>query len=415
MTTTVDEVPASLLIDFDIVTDSALHRDPQRRMSELFGNDGRDILFTPHNGGHWIVTSYALAHEILCDARRFGSFPIGVPTNYTQRPRLIPLESDIEDHKRYRRLLYPVFAPEAVKQLEQAVRERTRAILDEALRDGEIDFLRDVAKPIPTQLFVNQMGLDESDLERFYAWERGFYRAPTEAERMACGQNIAAYLHDAVEAHKQNPRDDIVSMLLAAEVDGERLTSDEVDAICYLLFLAGIDTVAAMLSFITLYLAEHPGLWQRLRRDGALLERSVDEFLRMHAFINLNRIVSEDTGFHGVQFRAGDNVVIPSYLTDRDPRAFPDPDRFDEGRTPSQRNRHHAFGAGAHKCLGLHLAKLEVQVVLEELCRRIERLEISDRARITAHGGTTMGLDCLPLTLTLASGDGPAHRAGAGR
>ncbi|MEM9313261.1 MAG: cytochrome P450 [Pseudomonadota bacterium] len=403
MPSTISDVPEALVIDFDIVTDTALHADPQKRLTELFADDDRDIVYSPYNGGHWLITSYTMAHEILCDAKRFGSFPIGVPTNYTQRPRLIPLESDTEEHKKYRRLLNPVFAPDTVRGLEDAVRERTCTILDSALKDGEIDFLRDIAKPIPTQLFASQMGLDENHLDQFFEWERGFYRAPTEEERMACGQNIAAYLHDTVEQHKENHRDDIVGMLLEVEVDGERLTSDEVDAICYLLFLAGVDTVAAMLSFITLYIADKPDLWQRLREDHEFLKQSVDEFLRMHAFINLNRIVSEDMDFHGVRFRAGDNVVVPSYLTDRDPRAFPEPDDFNVERTARERNRHHAFGAGAHKCLGLHLAKLEIQVVLEELCRRVEAIELTDRSRVTAHGGTTMGLDCLPVTLKLAA------------
>ena len=133
-----------------------------------------------------------------------------------------------------------------------------------------------------------------------------------------------------------------------------------------------------------LYFAKNPDLWQRLREDRALIEQSVYEFLRMHAFINLNRIVSEDCEFHGVQFRAGDNIVIPSFVTNRDENVFNEPDQFDEGRSATERNRHHAFGAGAHKCLGLHLAKLEVRVVLEELCDRIEAVEIQDPRQITA-------------------------------
>jgi len=401
MPTVPRDVPQELLIDFDIVADPALHDDPQARLIDVFENDGRAISYSPHNGGHWIITTHGLAHEILCDAQRFGSFPIGVPANYTQRPRLIPLESDVSDHRRYRRLLLPIFAPDTVKRMESAVRERTINVLTSTLINGEIDFLAAIAKPIPTQLFANQMGLREEDLGQFYTWERGFYRAPSEAERMACGQNIATYLHNTVQAHKLNPKDDIVSMLLDAEVEGERLNDDEVDAVCYLLFLAGIDTVAAMLSFITLYLAKNPVLWAQIRADRAFLEQSVDEFLRMHAFINLNRIVSEDCEFHGVHFKAGDNVIIPSFVTNRDSAVFSEPAHFNAERSSTERNRHHAFGAGAHKCLGLHLAKLEVRVVLEELCQRVETIELVDPGRVTAHGGTTMGLDTLPINITL--------------
>ena len=185
MPTLLEEVPAELLTDFDIVADPGLHSDPQTRLLEQFAQDDRPIQYSPHNGGHWLITTHTLAHEILCDARRFGSFPIGVPANYTQRPRLIPLESDVGEHRRYRRLLIPVFAPDAIAKLETDVRTRTRALLDSALIDGELDFLRAIAKPIPTQLFASQMGLDEADLPKFYEWENGFYRAPTEEERAA--------------------------------------------------------------------------------------------------------------------------------------------------------------------------------------------------------------------------------------
>lgn len=401
MASNMADIPSELLTDFDIVADPLLHRDPQQRLREVFGDEPREILYSPHNGGHWIITRHTLAHEILCDAKRFGSFPIGVPANFAQRPRLIPLESDVDEHRRYRRLLLPIFEPRAVRAMEEGVRERTQKVLDNALRHGEIDFLSEIAKPIPTQLFARQMGLNESDLEQFYIWEKGFYRAPTEAERVACGEHIAMHLHQTVQAHKVEPQNDIVSLLLAAEVDGEKLSDDEVDAICFLLFLAGIDTVASMLSFIVFYLARNPDLWLKLRMDAALLDRSVDEFLRMHAFINLNRIVSEDVEFHGVQFRAGDNVVIPSFVTDHDASVFSHPDTFNPDRSATERNRHHAFGAGAHKCLGLHLAKLEVKVVLEELARRVVSMEIKDPSNVSGHGGTTMGLDTLPVHFTL--------------
>lgn len=401
MATQLSDVPADLRSDFDIVADPELHRDPQKRLTSVLLDDPRDIVYTPHNGGHWLVTSHRLAAEILGDARRFGSFPIGVPANFEQRPRLIPLESEVDEHRRYRRLLLPVFKPEVVKRTEDSVRERTREVLDVALKNGEVDFLWDIAKPIPTHVFVQQMGLEPERLKDFYEWEDGFYRAATIEERTAYGQKIAEYLNDTVARHQDSPADDIVGLLLASEVDGERLSTEEVNAIAYLLFLAGIDTVASMLSFIALYLAGNPDLYQRLRSDEALRERSVDEFMRMQAFINLNRICAQDMDFHGVQLREGDNIVIPTFVTSRDPREFEQPHTFSTDRSKTELHQHHAFGAGAHKCIGLHLAKLEVGVVLDELCRRVRSISVPDYSRVTAHGGTTMGLNTLPVILEL--------------
>jgi len=401
MATQLPDIPEALLSDFDIVGDVGLVADPQQRLLETLAKDPRDIVYTPHNGGHWLVTSHELGREILSNADLFGSFPIGIPANMEQRPRLIPLESDAAAHRRYRRLLLPIFEPAAVQQLQAGAETLAQEILDDVLPEGEFDFLWRVAKPISMGVFVRQLGLEPERLDEFYAWESGFYRAPTMEERIECGQNIGAYLSAVVSQHVEHPKDDIVTMLLNVEVEGERLSQEEVQSICYLLFLASIDTVATMLSFIVRHLARDQALFRRLKEDRTAIADSVDELLRMHAFINLNRICERDTVFHGVAFRAGDNIVVPSFVTDRDERVFADPDAFNADRSKREKNQHHAFGAGAHKCIGLHVAKMEVRVVLEALFDRISSLELVSESAVTGHGGTTMGLDTIPIKVTL--------------
>jgi len=401
MATQLQDIPEALLSDFDIVGDVGLVADPQQRLLETLREDPRDIVYTPHNGGHWLVTSHELGREILSNADLFGSFPIGIPANMEQRPRLIPLESDAAAHRRYRRLLLPIFEPAAVQQLQAGAETLAQEILDDVLPEGEFDFLWRVAKPISMGLFVRQLGLEPERLDEFYAWETGFYRAPTMEERIECGQNIGAYLSAVVNQHVEHPKDDIVTMLLNVEVEGERLSQEEVQSICYLLFLASIDTVATMLSFIVRHLSRDQALFRRLKEDRTAIADSVDELLRMHAFINLNRICERDTVFHGVAFRAGDNIVVPSFVTDRDERVFADPDAFNADRSKREKNQHHAFGAGAHKCIGLHVAKMEVRVVLEALFDRINSLELVSESAVTGHGGTTMGLDTIPIKVTL--------------
>ncbi|MEK9654919.1 MAG: cytochrome P450 [Halieaceae bacterium] len=401
MPTQIHEVPEALLSDFDIVEDKGFFVDPQQYFLDSLVKDPRDIVYTPRNGGHWLVTSHELAREVLSNAELFGSFPIGIPANMEQRPRLIPLESSASEHRRYRRLLLPIFEPEAVQRLQTGAELLAATVLDEVLPQGEFDFLWKVAKPISMGLFVRQLGLEPERLDEFYAWETGFYRAPTMEERIVCGEKIGGYLFDVVQQHVAEPKDDIVSMLLSVDVEGERLTVEEVHAICYLLFLASIDTVATMLSFIIRHLARDRALFDRLKSDRDKIAASVDEFMRMHAFINLNRICERDTDFHGVQFRAGDNIVIPSFVTDRDERTFADPDTFNADRSKKERNQHHAFGAGAHKCIGLHVAKMEVKVVLEAFFDRVASLELVSEQAVTGHGGTTMGLDTIPIKVTL--------------
>ena len=401
MPTQIHEVPEALLSDFDIVEDKGFFVDPQQYFLDSLVKDPRDIVYTPRNGGHWLVTSHELAREVLSNAELFGSFPIGIPANMEQRPRLIPLESSASEHRRYRRLLLPIFEPEAVQRLQTGAELLAATVLDEVLPQGEFDFLWKVAKPISMGLFVRQLGLEPERLDEFYAWETGFYRAPTMEERIVCGEKIGGYLFDVVQQHVAEPKDDIVSMLLNVDIEGERLTVEEVHAICYLLFLASIDTVATMLSFIIRHLARDRALFECLKSDRDKIAASVDEFMRMHAFINLNRICERDTDFHGVQFRAGDNIVIPSFVTDRDERTFADPDTFNADRSKKERNQHHAFGAGAHKCIGLHVAKMEVKVVLEAFFDRVASLELVSEQAVTGHGGTTMGLDTIPIKVTL--------------
>lgn len=401
MATQLNEVPEALLSDFDIVEDSGMFVDPQQRLLDSLVKDPRDVVYTPHNGGHWLITSHDLGREVLSNAELFGSFPIGIPANMAQRPRLIPLESDATEHRRYRRLLLPIFEPTAVERLQKGAETLAAEVLDEVLPTGEFDFLWKVAKPISMGLFVRQLGLEPERLDEFYAWETGFYRAPTMEERVACGEKIGGYLFEVVRRHVEQPSDDIVSMLLDVEVEGEKLAVEEVHAICYLLFLASIDTVATMLSFIIRHLARDKILFDSLKADRSKIANSVDEFLRMHAFINLNRICEQDTEFHGVQFRAGDNIVVPSFVTDRDERTFADPDTFNPERSKKERNQHHAFGAGAHKCIGLHVAKMEVRVVLEAFFDRVGSLQLLSEESVTGHGGTTMGLDNLPIQVTL--------------
>ena len=402
MPTVINEVPPNLISDFDIVGDAGLAADPQKRLLETLAVDPRDIFYTPKNGGHWIVTSHELARTILSNAELFGSFPIGVPANFEQRPRLIPLESEASDHRRYRRLLLPIFEPDAIKRLQVGVESISSEILDEVLPQLEFDFLWEIAKPISMGLFVRQLGLEPDMLPQFYEWETGFYRALTLKERLDCGQKISAYLNKVVSQHIEKPKDDIVGMLLNVEVEGEKLSQEEVHAICYLLFLASIDTVASMLSFIVRHLARDEQLFGYLKTDRTRVADSLDELMRMHAFINLNRICVDDVEFHGVQFREGDNIVIPSFVTDRDERVFDDSNAFNPKRSKRARNQHHAFGAGVHKCIGLHLAKMEVRVVLELLLDRIDGLGLVSESAVTGHGGTTMGLDSLPIKVSLS-------------
>jgi cytochrome P450 len=187
----------------------------------------------------------------------------------------------------------------------------------------------------------------------------------------------------------EEPRDDLISKIVHAEMDGRPVTADEAYGVASLLYPAGLDTVTSALSFFMRYLARHPDDQRRLVEDGDVLPKAVEELLRRHAFVNNSRRVMKEIDFAGVHMMPGDRVIVSHVIASRDPEEYPDPDHVDFDRSMQG---HFAFGAGPHRCLGSHLARLELRIALEEWHRRIPSYELSPGKPIGAHGGSVMGV-----------------------
>jgi cytochrome P450 len=190
------------------------------------------------------------------------------------------------------------------------------------------------------------------------------------------------------------PSGDLFDVLLAARIDGRPLTHDEIVDYAFMLFIAGLDTVTAVLGFSLRCLAQQPQLQIALKAEPSSTAAAVEELLRAYSIVNTARVVTRDTEFAGVTMRAGDRVLLATALASRDPAEFADPT---EVRINREVNRHLAFGAGPHRCLGSHLARLEMRVVLEELLKRLPVFGIADDAHIVVHGGGVFGIDRLPV------------------
>ncbi|WP_241756233.1 cytochrome P450 [Actinomadura sp. RB99] len=206
--------------------------------------------------------------------------------------------------------------------------------------------------------------------------------------------SVAALFKELIAERRRDPRDDVVSAALAFEPDGRPVTDDELLQLCTLLFLAGLDTVAAQLSYSFWHLARHDADRARITADPGIVPDAVEELLRAYSLVLPARKRVTDAASHGCPMGAGDMVMLPLAMANRDPRAFPDPRTVDFDRTP---NRHIAFGAGPHRCLGSHLARLELRVAVEEWHRRIPHYRVPDGARPTEHASLVLGLDTLPL------------------
>ena len=305
-------------------------------------------------------------HSMDPDTVEFVAMALGAG-----RP-LIPLMLDGDQHTKYRKLLDPLFAPKQVARLESIVRNLAETLIDAFAGDGEVDLYASFCEPLPSQIFLSQLGLPLDDLP-FLLWVKDGIIRPTDDEhRTTAGPKLVDYLEaelDRREVTGEGDADDLIAAFLAAEVDGHRLTREDVVDITFLLVLAGLDTVTSSLSCMVDWLARHPTERDRLVADPSLLPSAIEELMRVHTpVVAGGRHATADFEIGGVEVKAGDNIRVVWAAANMDPEAFPEPTRVDFERP---NNRHIAFASGFHRCLGSHLARLELRVALETLHRRI--------------------------------------------
>ncbi len=283
---------------------------------------------------------------------------------------LIPLQIDPPHHKNYRKLLDPIFAPKNVKLLEDQTRRLVRDLVAPVVDQGHCNFHDVVAEPLPTTVFLQLLGLPVERAKEFIELKNGIIRPPvkTQKERVeytrGVGSKIYAVLQEAIDERQAERRDDFLSMFLDAEVDGHTLTNDDVLDIGYLFFLAGLDTVTASLDCMLSYLAQHPERRQQLVEDPSLIQHAIEEMLRWETPVQgIVRVATEDTEIAGCPVPKGKIVSVMLHSANVDEASWADPDTIDFDR---EENRHLAFGGGVHRCLGSHLARMELRVALEE-------------------------------------------------
>jgi cytochrome P450 len=288
---------------------------------------------------------------------------------------LIPLQIDPPDHRTYRRLLDPLFSPRRVAQLEAPIRQLARRLVDGVVGQGGCDFNHAIAEPYPSTVFLQLLGLPVSRTEEFLDLKDGIIRpaasTPEEREEMVkrTGQRIYAVLEEVIDARTRAPEDDFISGFLSAEIEGEQLTRNDVIDICYLFFLAGLDTVAASLDCMLAFLAQHPDHRGQIADDPALIPHALEELLRWETPVtSVIRRTTRDTELSGCPIAAGQQVVVLLGSANTDEASW---ERADEVDFHRGGNKHLAFGGGVHRCLGSHLARLELRVLLEEWHARI--------------------------------------------
>ncbi len=349
--------------------------DPYPVLAEL--RERCPVAHSEAHGGFWLATRYEDIREIAQDPETFSSRYSSVPKDVGFGDFCVPpLHLDPPEHTRSKRLLAGAFVPERVERFRESIRSSVVSLID-GLRDQEImDLSYDFARLVPTSVVCQLVGCP-SATDRFTYWVEGILEQASENPENAAVVALDMFTHmsEVVAERRANPGDDVLSMLSQAEIDGDRLSDEEIVYTAVLLVLAGIDTAWSTLASAILHLATHPEDQQRLRDDRGLITGAREEFLRAYAPVTVGRVVARDTVFHGADLKEGEMVLISLPSANRDESVFPD---ADEVRIDREKNRHLAFGSGIHRCLGVNIARMELSIALEELLDRIPTFELAD-------------------------------------
>ena len=359
------------------------------------------IAHTERFGGAWLPTRYEDVAAIAYDTDNFSSRAIVMgnfrpPLDIAPAGGVPPISSDPPFHHDARKLLLPAFTKKAVAKQEAATRAYCHSLIDAFTGRAEVDAAAEYAQHIPTRVIGDMLGFPQSDEPLYREFVEGALEglnAPPEVRVERTG-HLFDYLVTQIRDHLEHPRDDLTSYLLQAEMGGEKLDAFHVAGTMSLLLIAGIDTTWSAIGASLWHLARTPEDRRRLVAEPALLPTAMEEFLRTYAPVTMARLVKHDITWRGADMKAEDWILLSFPAANRDPAHV---DRADEVVIDREVNRHAAFGLGIHRCVGSHLARMELRVALETWLERIPEFSLADPEAVTWAAGQVRGPRTLPL------------------
>ena len=392
-----DEV-SELVSDLD-PTDSRFVRNPYPVYDELRRTCplGQGTRF----GGFWVVSRFIDIRNAAAQPEVFSSASgVTIPAFGNPLPA-IPVEVDPPRHGQYRQLMRAWFSPGEMAKLEGDIREIARSLIDQFASRGYADLAVELAEPFAPIVIARLMGLPESEWQHFRGLAEGMLEAAgaeEDEENLDKAMAFLAYLQQHLEMRKADPtgqRDDLLSRIVQLRIDGQPLSNEEILGVTLTLVAAGQTTTVGATGLMFLNLARHPEVKDQLVADPSLIPRAIEEVLRFDTPSQyVARTVTSDVELHGQHLGVGDRVILLWGSANHDPEEF---DRPGEFRLDREKNRHVAFGAGVHRCLGAPLARLEMRVVLEEVLRRIPDYRVSDWGAVDVSGVIARAVRSLPV------------------
>jgi len=359
------------------------------------------IAHTERFKGAWLPTRYEDMRQIAYDTDNFSSKRVVVrenPPNVSLPSP--PITSDPPHHKPSRMLLLPAFHPKEIDKLIPRTREICNELIDAFQSRGQCCASADYAQHVPVRVIALMLGIPESEGDRFRKWIHVFLEdtirdRDDSAQRLVdTSAEMDAFFRGYVEARQREPRDDLITFLLNARHDGQPLTERHFYGTLRLLLIAGIDTTWSAIGSSLWHLARTPPDRERLIAEPDLITTAVEEFLRAFSPVTMARQVRRDTTVAGCPMKAGEMVLLPFGAANRDPAVFPDPDRVVLDR---EDNRHAAFGLGVHRCAGSNLARMEIQVAIEEWLKRLPDFKLDPNGKVEWSSGPVRGPRAIPM------------------
>ena len=392
-------VPDELVVDYNYLAPIPEGEDNYDILKRL-QQQGHDVLWTPHNGGHWILTraedikwvqeNYGIfSHEVFTIPK--GSVPVIMP----------PLTVDPPLHARYRAVINPFMTPGRVKTLGEKARDIAIEMIEAVKSKGRCEFKRDFASILPVVIFLGIVDLPLDRREEFVAMAKKQFEATSQAQRDEALKPVVAFLVQVLDERYRNPGDDLYTAV-AKWRDNPRFQGEaEVLGMALVLFFGGLDTVASMLTFIARELANHPEQRRRLIEEPEIVPKAVEEYLRRFGLSNTGRLILEDVERKGAPMKKDEMVMVPIGCSSIDERLYPDPLKIDFDRPENFGDNgypaHNTFGNGPHKCIGAPLARAEIEVFLEEFVGRMPEFRLDPDRRNVEHCGSVPGFDELYL------------------
>ncbi len=394
--------------DYDVM-DPDYNSDPGPIWKDL--RERCPIAHSTRWGGSWMPTRYEDVRDMARAVPTLSSRAPGViPPSPEMREILIqevkefgaelpPISADPPLHKPFKQLILPLFSPKAVETYRPFTEKLANNLIDQIIDNGTVaDGAVDYAQQLPPRVIAYIIGIDETRADEFTEWVRGILeqgQANPEI-RLKYRRIIRDYFQEMIAERRRNPRDDAISKLMEAKIEGESLSDYTIIGVCFLLLVAGIDTTWSSIGSALFHFGTKTDHRNRMYAEPELFPTAIEELLRFYSPVKMARRVLEPVAFGGVEMQPGDKVIMNFPAANRDPEVFENPD---EVMLDREQNRHIAFGVGIHRCAGSNLARMEMDVALRTWFNRIKDFEVIQPEKVIWSGGQVRGPRVMPMRI----------------